>query len=140
MNDQYEWMEKSLDGLEPPGPPPELRNRVLGATTESRADVVHADRWTRLWQNRALRLAWAASVVGLVAAHLLISVSPERQAVASPQALNRAFGEPDAELVSISTLPRFGYNVRPLAGRQSTTDTYSSAADAVGLIRSEKTS
>ena len=104
-----------LAGLAPPGAPPELKERVLAA---SRAALLSAparpDRWNLLWESRPLRLAWAASVLLLLAGHIVV-VRPSRpkdETAAVP--LSRAAGEADAELAAISCLPRLDPDALPI--------------------------
>ena len=59
-------------GLEPPLPPPELRDRALAAAAAAFEAPPAIDAWTRALRSPALRLAWAASVALLAAAHALI--------------------------------------------------------------------
>jgi hypothetical protein len=69
-----------LEGLQVPRAPADLEQRVLGAA----ADAIERDEpptiWDRLWESRALRLAWASATLGLLLAHAglaLVSRSPE---------------------------------------------------------------
>lgn len=61
-------------GLEPPSPPPELRAQVLSAASRAFDAAPEHDAWTRALSSPVLRLAWAASVAVLGAAHLFVSV------------------------------------------------------------------
>ncbi len=63
-------------GFEPPPPPPELRARVLAAASRAFDAPPATDPWTRAFRNPVLRLAWAASIVILAAAHLLVPSRP----------------------------------------------------------------
>jgi hypothetical protein len=65
-------VERLLDGLQPPQPPPELRLKAIAAARQRMGSETAPDRWSRVWSNRGLRLAWAASVVLLLAGHVLI--------------------------------------------------------------------
>lgn len=56
-------------GLEPPEPDPRLRSRVLRAAWQAAAEArtgALARLVDRLWENRALRLAWLTAVVALL--------------------------------------------------------------------------
>jgi hypothetical protein len=68
-DDRDPIVEGLMGGLEPPQPPPELRARVLAAARNAEAAP---DFWMRLWNHGGLRMAWAASVVLLLAGHVLI--------------------------------------------------------------------
>lgn len=64
-----------------PGPPESLRGRVLDAAGTALARDTPSDIWTRLWENRTARLAWAGCIAGLVVAHLFVTprdVAPTR--------------------------------------------------------------
>ena len=73
MNNDVERDEKSLfAGLGPPPPPAGLRARAIGAARERMAAAPAPDLWSKIWNNRTLRLAWAAAVVLLLAGHVLV--------------------------------------------------------------------
>ena len=59
-------------GLIPPGPPPELRQRVLGAAREAMGRTGSPDIWSRIWNSRPAHFAWAASVAGLLFGHIVL--------------------------------------------------------------------
>lgn len=63
-------VDRLFDGLEAPAPPQHLRARVLSAARAEKTDT--ADVWSRIWNHRGLRFAWAAAVVMLLAGHVLI--------------------------------------------------------------------
>ena len=65
-------VERLLNGLQPPLPPPGLRSRALAAARQRIGSETAPDRWSVIWSSRRLRLTWAASVVLLVAGHVLI--------------------------------------------------------------------
>lgn len=65
-----------FDGLAPPLPPPGLRARVLAAAETEAVAGAGGDVWTRIWENRWLRMIWATSVVALIIAH--VAVTPRR--------------------------------------------------------------
>jgi hypothetical protein len=64
--------DNPLRGFEPPPPPPGLREAALRAARGRLAGDQLPDVWTRVIRGRATRLAWAASVVLLAAAHLVL--------------------------------------------------------------------
>jgi hypothetical protein len=104
-----------LTGLAPPGVPPELKARVLAASRAALlAEPSRPDRWSVLWASRPLRLAWAASVLLLLAGHAVLvrPDSPQNQAAAP--AVSRSVNEADAELAAIGHLPRLDPDARPL--------------------------
>ena len=65
-------VERLLDGLQPPQPPLELRSRVLAAARKRMESETIPDLWSKLWNHSGLRLAWAASLVFLLTAHVVV--------------------------------------------------------------------
>jgi hypothetical protein len=96
-------------GLEPPPPPAHLREASLRAARAAFAEAPVPDVWTRLVRSPAARIAWAASVMLLVAANLLLPAHPRATAsVVAPRL--------DPEIAPIAHLPRI--DERALAARQ----------------------
>lgn len=95
-----------LDGLRPPDPPAELRGQVVAAAAAALASGAGADIWTRLWTSRPLRLAWGATVVALVLAHVV--VTPRSRLTARHNQVPAAVSAPhfDGELAEIARLPQ----------------------------------
>jgi len=104
-----------LAGLAPPGAPPELKAKVLAA---SRAALLTAparpDRWSLLWTSRPLRLAWAASLLLLLAGHVVLVRPNHPRAEAAARPLSRSVSDADAELAAIGRLPRLDPDARSL--------------------------
>ncbi len=65
-------LEKLLASVEPARPPGSLRERVLERAGEALDRPLSRDAWTRIYSSRPLRAAWVATVLLLLAAHLLI--------------------------------------------------------------------
>lgn len=59
-------------GLEPPPPPPGLRETALRAGRAAMAVSPARDPWTALFTSRSLRVAWLACVLVLTFAHARI--------------------------------------------------------------------
>jgi hypothetical protein len=93
-----------FDRLESPQPTSELRDRVLGAGIEALQGEPVADLWERLWHSRALRLAWGASVLALMAGHLAMGGANG----APPETVSSVHRTADADLASIVELLRIG--------------------------------
>lgn len=115
MNEKRGAPADPLAGLVPPGAPPELKARVLAA---SRAALLagpgRPDRWSLLWESRPLRLAWAASLLLLLASHAAL-VRPGRLPVeAAALPVSRSVNEADAELAAIGRLRRLDPDARSL--------------------------
>ena len=84
--------------LELPRPPETLRARVLQAAGDALEREPAPDVWSRVWESRAARLAWAVSVAGLLVAHAYITprhVAPRETA---------SFDE--EEITELARLPR----------------------------------
>jgi len=60
------------EGLAPPVPPPELRDRTLQAARAAMTSDGRDDVWLRLWRSRPIRFAWATSVAALLFGHIVI--------------------------------------------------------------------
>jgi len=97
-------IEDGLDRLRPEGPPPELRDRVLRAAARALDQAPAPDLWCRLWENRGLRLAWAACLVTLITGHVVVSVESLRRPSSAPRTASQQppSGE---ELQAIAALP-----------------------------------
>jgi hypothetical protein len=115
MNDDREILDHVLGGVLPPEPPYELQARVLREATVALTRRPRWDAWTRLWESRPLRVAWAAAVLALVAANAAL---PGRR---HPESLN-ADGPPAStapreanELDAIARLPRIDLGTLPAA-------------------------
>ncbi|HSB63798.1 MAG TPA: hypothetical protein VLJ18_06505 [Thermoanaerobaculia bacterium] len=96
-------------GLEPPAVPAHLKEDALAAARAALAAAPRRDPWARLLASPAARLAWAASVAALAAAHVLLPRAgrPEAPAAAAK------FTRPDPELASITRLPRIDEHALP---------------------------
>jgi hypothetical protein len=68
-------VERLFEGLQPAPPPSELRAKALQAARRQAAAGHDEDLWSRLWHHRGLRLAWAGSVIALLAGHIAVSAS-----------------------------------------------------------------
>jgi len=96
--------EDGIDRLRPPGPAPELREKVLRAAARALEEAPAPDLWSRLWENRGLRLAWAACLVTLITGHVVVSVESLRHPSSPPRTASQQppSGE---ELQAIAALP-----------------------------------
>ncbi len=72
MKTGKEDLEKLLASVEPARPPGSLRDRVLDRAGGALGRPSIPDVWTRIYSSRALRAAWAATVLLLLAAHLVL--------------------------------------------------------------------
>jgi hypothetical protein len=110
-------------GLTPPDPPAEMREKVLAVARRALAREAVPDVWTRIWESRPLRIAWAVAAVLLVIANVGISMRrPSGRAVVSrTEARTGAEAEREAarELAAVVALPPIDESVQPLAGRGS---------------------
>ena len=115
MKDELGVVERLLGGLAPPEPPRGLQERVLRGAKEALTREAGRDVWTRLWESRALRVAWASAVVVLVLCHIGITEMRSGRASAARQAAQSG-RDGNGELAGIGRLPRLDENARPLVG------------------------
>jgi hypothetical protein len=78
MIEQGREVEAMLAGHEPPSPPPELRNRVLDRAGAALDRPAMGDRWIRIYTSRPLRIAWVATLICLLTAHVFLP-TPNRR-------------------------------------------------------------
>ena len=84
--DDDQLAERLFGGIGPPQPPPELRERVLREAQVHSTVVPLPDAWTRIWYNSWLRLAWAASVLALLAGNIVLLPRPSEPPVVVAEA------------------------------------------------------
>lgn len=104
-----------LTPLEPPDPPPGLRERTVRAVTAALREPAPLDPWDRLWLSRRLRAAWATSVLALLAGHVLVSLH-SRTAATTMAGAASAIAAEDPELRGPASLPRIDLDAHPLGG------------------------
>ena len=105
MTDLHDNVNRLIRTLGDPEPPQGLRGRTLARAQAAWARPA-ADRWLALWESRPLRLAWAATVLLLVACNFALrtgSPAPPR-AVAPAVAFREQTGL--KELQAVVELPR----------------------------------
>jgi hypothetical protein len=94
-----------LSGLRASPPPREFSGTVLDAAREALAARSPRTVWDRAWNSRGLRIAWVSATVGLLAAHVYVTIVPERGTAAT--ATRAVDVRPVAdELAPIAQLPR----------------------------------
>jgi hypothetical protein len=112
MSKEAPFIDSLVGDLETPEPPPALKSMVLQATAEVLNRPPAPDIWTRIWESRPLRLAWAATISLLIAGHLAVTAVQQPE----PAAMTVSnLTEVDQELVEISDLPRLCLAARPLS-------------------------
>lgn len=112
-DDREPLVERLFDGLEVPAPPPHLRARVLEAARADKTETV--DVWTRIWNIRGLRLAWAASVLLLLAGHVLV-VPRNGAALSTVDPILVAENRVDEQFVDMLRPARISDHVQPVVG------------------------
>lgn len=107
--------ELLLRGLDLPHPPRELRARVLDAARTGVRAGPAADAWSRLWNSRGLRLAWAGAVVLLLAGHAAVSLdrSTDQGAFQRERFAERRV---DEQLADLLRPVRISESVQPIVG------------------------
>lgn len=108
-------VERLMDGLEPPQPPPELRSKALAAARARMSAEPVPDIWSRVWNHRGLRLAWTATVVLLVAGHAMVVPGTGNTIRPIDPALT-AENRVDDYLVDLLRPTRISDNVQPIVG------------------------
>lgn len=108
-NDNDTIIERLLHGHQPPAAPPELRARVLAAARKAEPAP---DAWSKLWNHDGLRMAWAASVMLLLAGHALVGTGNAPAGEPVLVADNKA----DEYLVDFLQPTRISENAQPIVG------------------------
>ena len=114
-DDRDPIVDRLLQGLAPPQPPHELRSKALAAARERMAGEAVPDLWSRIWNHRGLRLAWAASVVVLLAGHVLATLSPVGP-ITKVDPLVIARNGVDEQMFGLLRPIRISEDVQPLVG------------------------
>ena len=106
-----------LRGIAPPAPPSELRGRVLAHAALALERRPERDRWSELRWSRPARWAWAAAVVVLAIANLILP-RLGRERSSAPQESLASWRTADlgdlGELAEIVALPRIDPGARSL--------------------------
>ena len=113
-DDTDAFVDRLIEGLEPARPPADLRTRTLAAARDH-METMSPDRWSRIWYHRGIRLAWAATVVLLLAGNALLTQSTGaivRQIDPALVAENRV----DEQFADILRPVRISANVQPIVG------------------------
>lgn len=108
-------VERLMEGLEPPQPPPELRSKALAAARARMSAESTPDIWSRIWNHRGLRLAWAATIVLLVVGHAMVLPGTGNIFKSIDPALT-AENRVDDYLVEMLRPTRISENVQPIVG------------------------
>jgi hypothetical protein len=98
--------EELFTHFEGPALPEGLRLPVLAAAAAALLSEPVADRWARIWQSTAWRLAWAACAVLLLAGHLVLSLH-------GPAAHHPATSRVNGELAAIADLAPLRLDLEP---------------------------
>lgn len=106
MSDPHDPVTRLLSNLKPPEPPASLRASTLSRATRAWVRPATPDRWRQVLESRPLRLAWATTVVALVAAHLALSTRPEHKLAPTAGPEVAASAAQDRELREVVELPR----------------------------------
>jgi hypothetical protein len=114
-NEKDPVAERLMNGLEPPLPPPELRSKALAAAREKMAAESDQDVWSRIWNHRGLRLTWAATIVVLLAGHVLATYSPVGRLGPVDPALMADY-RVDEDIVDLLRPIRISESVQPMVG------------------------
>jgi hypothetical protein len=114
-------VERLMERLEPPQPPPDLRSKALAAARARMCAEPTPEIWSRIWNHRGLRLAWVAAVVLLVAGHAIITLGAGNAFRPIDRALI-AENRPDDYLAEMLRPTRISDNVQPIVGLFASAD------------------
>ena len=118
MSNKNDPIHQFLGLIKQPDPPDSLREQTLSIAVQTmRESAAERDFWTSIWESRPLRLAWAATVVALLAANLILPRFERKQQSESGMG-NRLELE---ELGDAVSAPRLRFYVQPLIGAPSPT-------------------
>jgi len=119
-------VESLFDGLEPIQMPSDLRSRVVPAARARMADGVVPDLWSRIWNHRGIRLAWASAVILLLAGNVFIA-RHEGSIGDGTGSIRAAENRPDQQFSDLLRPVRIAKDVQPIVGL------FAAAADPVDL-------
>jgi len=111
MSNQRE-VEERLGRYQVPDPGELVRTRALAAGREALAGREPSSRWDRIWFSPAFRLAWSATVLLLVAGHVLLSTAGQGQAVSRDVVTRIGVDRQDAELIAVLEMHPLDRQVR----------------------------
>lgn len=101
-------------GLESPEAPTELHKRTMHAALDALARPAVPDIWTRLWQSRALRLAWTCCVALLAIGHIAVTPLSTGVVTVAIKPTARQPIESIDEVSALARLPRLDLGVHGL--------------------------
>lgn len=114
------FVDGLMKGLEPANPPVTLRSKVLAAAHDH-LESNSPDPWSRIWRHRGIRLAWAATVVLLLAGHAVVGPLKGAAFTRVNPALV-AETRVDEQFADILRPVRISANVQPIVGLFAATD------------------
>ena len=106
MTKHDDTVRRLFHGLEVPPAPPNVRAPALERAQAALARERAGDSWRHAWEDRRLRWAWAAAVVVLMVANLVVSGRSGRSEPAGRAGVNLASVAGDRELAAEVALPR----------------------------------
>jgi hypothetical protein len=121
MNGKPDGNERLFQGLKVPQAPEDLRRQVLSRARQTPERAARHDMWSRIWENRPVRLAWGTTVLALAVCHFVVPVGdtgPTRE----PSSLARTAFHDDEELAVIADLPKLSLDARPIAASTRTVE------------------
>jgi hypothetical protein len=114
-------VDQLMERLEPLPPPADLRSKVVAAARARMSAESIPDFWSRVWNHRGLRLAWAAAVVLLVAGHAMVVPGTGNGFRPIDPALNGE-NRVDEYLVEMLRPTRISDTVQPIVGLYASAD------------------
>lgn len=127
MTETRDFEDKRLfDGLQPIQLPSDLRLRVVPAARARMTDEVVPDLWSRIWNHRGIRLAWASTATLLLVGNILLA-QREGPIGDREDLLVIAENRPDEQLSNMLRPVRIATDVQPIVGL------FAAAADPIDL-------
>ena len=102
-----------FEGLEPPAPPSELREKILRRSMEVLDLEERSDVWSLIWASPVARAAWVACFSFLVVGHALLSLRPPAPDRIVKEGSRPGPDKTDWEISQIASLPRIRTDLLP---------------------------
>ena len=105
MNEPHDDIRRVVRAVGEPDPPGGLRERVL-AGARAAWDRPALDPWHRIWESRALRLAWAGAVAALTIANVAVRAAAHASRGAQAPSAASSDARRGNDLQAVVALPR----------------------------------
>jgi hypothetical protein len=99
-------VNRLLHGFQVPSAPERVRTATLAKVGAALSREPAGDRWRRVWEDRRLRWAWAATAAVLIVANLAVSGRRGRGEPVGRTVVDASSAAADRELAAVVALPR----------------------------------